>query len=301
MSPPESPELRLDPADVRIAPPRSPRLLPIVAGGLLGLAAVYGWVWWSQQPPQLVARRAPPPQVQPDARPAAPADTASQFPPPVADGAPPLQERDIPAALAQLLGRRGLVGFVQADDFPRRFVATLDNLARAHAPPSVWPVMPMPGRFTVADGPDGSQVIAPSNAQRYAPFVSFVASVDSAAAVQLYARMYPVLQQAYRQLGNGDPHLNYRLVKVIDHLLATPEPQGPVQVHLTEVKGPIESTRPWVRYEYVDDELENLSAGQKMLLRVGPANERKLKQKLAELRRELVGTQPQAQTQAAVR
>lgn len=301
MSETESPELRLDPADVRIAPPRSPRLLPIVAGGLLGLAAVYGWVWWSQQPPQVVAQRAALPQPQPDARPTSPADTASQFPPPVADSAPPLQEREIPAALAQLLGRRGFVTHVQADDFPRRFVATLDNLARPHAPPSMWPVLPMPGRFAVADGPDGNQVIAASNAQRYAPFVAFVSSVDSAAAVQLYARMYPVLQLAYRQLGNGDPHLNYRLVKVIDHLLATPEPQGPLQVHLTEVKGPIESMRPWVRYEYADSALENLSAGQKMLLRVGPANERKLKQKLAELRQELVGQQPRTQTQAAVR
>jgi hypothetical protein len=153
-------------------------------------------------------------------------------------------------------------------------------------------VMPMQGRFTVADGPGEGQVIAPANAQRYAPFVAFVASVDSAAAVRLYARMYPVLQQAYRQLGLNDPHLNFRLVKVIDHLLATPEPSGPLQVQLTEVKGPVPSTRPWVRYEYVDPGLESLSAGQKAMLRVGLANERKLKQKLAELRRELVGLQP---------
>lgn len=284
--------MRLDPADVRTAPPRSPRLLPILAGAVLGLAGVGAWVWWSQQPAQPVARA---PARAPDAQPSsAPADTASQFPAPVAEGAPPLQEREIPAALAQLLGRSGFATYIQADDFPRRFVATLDNLARDHAPPSVWPVMPMPGRFTVVDGPGGSQVIAPSNAQRYAPFVAFVTSVDSAAAVQLYARMYPLLQQAYRKLGLNDPHLNYRVVKVIDHLLATPEPSGPLQVQLTEVKGPVPSTRPWVRYEYVDPELESLSAGQKAMLRVGPANERKLKLKLAELRSELVGPQPGA-------
>jgi hypothetical protein len=294
MSHPETSELRLDAADVRIAPPRSPRLLPIVAGALLGLAAVCGWVWWSQPPPQAVARTAALPKAPPHAEvPGAPEDTASRFPLPVAD-AKPLQEREIPGALAQLLGRRGVLSFVQADEFPRRFVATLDNLARPHAPPSVWPVMTTPGRFTVADAAGEGQVIAPANAQRYAPFVAFVAAIDSAAAVRLYARMYPVLQQAYRQLGSGDPHLNYRLVKVIDHLLETPEPQGPVQVQLTEVKGPIESMRPWVRYEYVDPRLESLSAGQKMLLRMGPANERKLKQKLAELRGELVGPQPGA-------
>jgi hypothetical protein len=293
---PESSELRLDPADVRVAPPRSPRLFPIIAGGLVGLAAVYGWVWWSQQPAQVVASIAPLPKAAPTAPASAAApESASEFPPPVVEGAPPVKERDIAAALTQLLGRHAMLAYVQADDFPRRLVATVDNLARPHAPPSVWPVLPMPGRFTVVDGPDGNPVVSASNAQRYVPFVSFLASVPTAAAVELYARMYPVLQQAYRQLGNGDPHLNYRLVKVIDHLLATPEPQGPLQVQLTEVKGPIESTRPWVRYEYVDAELEELSAGQKMLLRVGPANERKLKQKLAEVRAALVGQQQDVQ------
>jgi hypothetical protein len=69
MSQPESSELRLDPADVRVPPPRSPRLVPIIAGGLVGLAAVYGWVWWSQQPPQVVAKVAPLPKPVPDARP----------------------------------------------------------------------------------------------------------------------------------------------------------------------------------------------------------------------------------------
>jgi hypothetical protein len=46
----------------------------------------------------------------------------------------------------------------------------------------------------------------------------------------------------------------------------------------------VPSTRPWVRYEYVDPELESLSAGQKMLVRVGLDHERALKKKLRELR-----------------
>jgi hypothetical protein len=50
----------------------------------------------------------------------------------------------------------------------------------------------------------------------------------------------------------------------------------------------VASTRPWVRYQYVDPQLESLAAGQKILLRMGPDNERRLKQKLRELRRELM-------------
>lgn len=58
-----------------------------------------------------------------------------------------------------------------------------------------------------------------------------------------------------------------------------------------EVKGPVPSTRPWVRYEFADPELQNLSAGQKILIRMGPAHERRLKQKLGELRANLVRSQ----------
>jgi hypothetical protein len=46
-----------------------------------------------------------------------------------------------------------------------------------------------------------------------------------------------------------------------------------------------------VRYEYVDPAYERLSAGQKILLRVGPAQERQLKQKLREVRETLVRSQ----------
>lgn len=291
MSNPDSSELRLDTADLRVAPPRRPRVLPILAGIVLGLAAVGGWVWWSQQSAPVVAT-APVPD-QPPPAPAPEAETAIQYPVTTPDGSP-LQAREIQPALAQLLGSAAVARFLQPDDFPRRFAATLDNLGRSHAPVLLWPVAPIPGRFTVADGPGGNQVIAAANAQRYAPFVAFATSIDSAAAVQLYARMYPLLQEAYRQLGFGERYLNDRVVKVIALLLATPEPAGPVQVRLTEVKGPIASTRPWVRYEFVDPAFERLSAGQKMLLRMGPENERRLKRKLAELREYLVRAQPSA-------
>jgi hypothetical protein len=71
---------------------------------------------------------------------------------------------------------------------------------------------------------------------------------------------------------------------VIDLLLATPEPEGPVAVELTEVKGPDAPTRPWLLYEFTDPSLRHLSSGQKILLRVGVAHERRLKAKLVELR-----------------
>lgn len=280
------PQIQLDPKERRPAPPRRRRLLPIVAGVLLGLGVIAGWLWWSGQAAPVVATAPPPAAPAPAVQEPTPAP-AVLHPVRAPDEAALLQEQDLPAELTHVFGSQ-TSEFLLLEDFPRRFVATLDNLGRQHAPPSAWPVHPMGGRFTVEEQPDGSHVIAADNARRYARFVAFASAVDTEGAVRLYARMYPVLETAWRQLGMGDRYLNDRVVAVIDQLLATPEPTQPPQVRLTEVKGPIPSTRPWVRYEFVDPELEALSAGQKVLIRVGPGHARRLKQKLAALRQQLV-------------
>jgi hypothetical protein len=53
------------------------------------------------------------------------------------------------------------------------------------------------------------------------------------------------------------------------------------------VHGPVELVRPKVMYQFANPELEELSAGQKVLIRIGPQNAAAIKAKLHELRREL--------------
>ena len=61
---------------------------------------------------------------------------------------------------------------------------------------------------------------------------------------------------------------------MIDHLLATPD-----------VPAPIALVQPKVLYEYADPELEQRSAGQKILMRMGTVNEARVKAKLRDIRR----------------
>ena len=72
-----------------------------------------------------------------------------------------------------------------------------------------------------------------------------------------------------------------RVVEVIDHLLATPE-----------IEEPLRLIQPRVLYEFADPKLQKLSGGQKILLRMGPANLRKLKAKLRAIRDGLVAMKP---------
>jgi len=189
-------------------------------------------------------------------------------------------------ALVDLIGSKNVAGFLQFDGIVRRFVATVDNLARERAPASAWPVQPTKQRF-ITEGKGERQTIAANNAARYNAIVLFAESVDPGKAAKAYARLYPLFQQAYEELGYPGRYFNDRLIAVIDHLLQAPEPQGPVQVRLVEVKGDVPSQRPWVRYEYVDPKLESLSSGQKIMVRMGPENERRVKASLLGFRQQI--------------
>ena len=129
-----------------------------------------------------------------------------------------------------------------------------------------------------------AQTSAANNSQRYQPLVQMIEAVDTAQAVALYRRLYPLFQQAYEELGYPGRYFNDRLVAVLHHLLQTPEPQSPIAVQLTPVRTDVPNTRPWVRYEFADPKLEALSSGQKILLRMGSDNRVRAKALLRDLR-----------------
>lgn len=289
-------------------PPKSP--LPIVLAVAAVAVAVAAWFLWPRSVPQIGLP--PPPTAQ---APEAPASTPAPAPaPPAAASAPsvqypieaapataaempeplpPLGQSDdrLQRALVALLGRNPVLTWLQTDGFVGRFVATVDNLGRAHVPPRLWPVNPIPGRFSVSGGGDDAR-LSLDNARRYENFVVFASSVDAARAASLYKAMYPLFQEAYEQLGYPGQHFNDRLVAVIDLLLATPQPPEPPRVVLTQVKGPVPTTQPWSRYEFADATLEARPAGQKILLRLNPSQQQRLRAQLVAFRAQIAAANP---------
>ena len=191
---------------------------------------------------------------------------------------PPLNESDQPMqnALEGLIGKESVARFINPKDLVRRAVVSIDNLPNEKVAERLRPVRPTGDRFAVA-GSEEAPVLDPSNYERYQPLVQLIRSSDTKSLMATYVRYYPLFQDAYESLGHPPEYFNDRLIEVIDHLLATPDIQGPIAL-----------TQPNVLYEYADPALESRSAGQKALIRMGSENASAVKDKLRELRAELI-------------
>jgi hypothetical protein len=191
---------------------------------------------------------------------------------------PPLDESDaeVLGGLTELFGRDAITQFVVPERIVRNAVVTIDNLPREKMALQQRPIQPTPGEF-IASGSEEAPVIAAENYARYAPFIAVVESIDAKTLVALYRGLQPLFQQAYEELGHPNAFFNTRLLEVIEHLLETPE-----------VAEPIALVRPSVYYRYADKNIEALSSGQKLLIRMGPANARIVKAKLREIQAELL-------------
>ncbi|RMX06915.1 DUF3014 domain-containing protein [Corticibacter populi] len=291
-------------------------VLLIVLAGLAG--------WWLWQHPQALSRltgaaqQGPAAELVPAATGTAPEDAAAteaspadflavepqepqnpiEVEPEQAVQLPPLEQSD--SAVAQTfsgwLGQDKTYAFIQNEQFIRRFVATVDNLPRERAPARLWPVNPTHPRFMVEGGSGSDMHIAAGNNARYQPVVQLVQSVDAAQAASYYKQYYPLFQQAYEDLGYPGQYFNDRLIAVIDHLLQAPEPIAP-NVRQVEIRGEAATTaeQPWQHYEFEDPKLQALSAGQKMLVRMGPDNAHVLKAQLRAFRSQIAAGNAPAQ------
>jgi hypothetical protein len=249
-------------------------LVGIVAVVAIGLGA---WYWYgahhrAPQPAPVAAAPAPAASAEPQIAHPLAADTEG------AAALPALNDSDqlVRDSLAGVLGHRPVEDFLVAQSIVRHIVVTVDNLPRRKVAVDLRPLKPTPGQ-TVTATQGEITTLSDANFARYAPLVKLVQTTDVKALALVYERLYPLFQQAYEDLGYPGKYFNDRLVEVIDHLLAAPEAVGPIRL-----------VQPRVMYEYADADLEGRSAGQKLLIRMGGANARAIKEKLRAFRAEIV-------------
>lgn len=254
-------------------------LIPVLlASGAAG-ALWYYWIAVNETAPQPVAAPRPAveePQVTLDPVHPLPDPEMGRVDRPTLVPLPPLHQSDdyFKLALSDLFGE-AIDEMLAESGMIERVVATVDNLPRSHVAERIRPVGRIAEAFVVDNqGGDDEFIISPVNYDRYDFLVKqLLAGADLEEVAEVYRRFYPLLQSAYVDLGYPEGYFNDRLVEVIDHLLATPDIEDPVRL-----------VRPHVLYEFADPELEALSSGQKLLLRMGSEHRSHVKERLREFR-----------------
>jgi hypothetical protein len=159
------------------------------------------------------------------------------------------------------------------EDLIRRFTTAVGNISEGESPRAALSFMAPPGAFQVVER-GGHTVIAPESFARYDTVARIITSLDTQTSARTYQTLRPLIDEAYKEISRPGQRFDQTLANAIQRMLDTPVPEGELEVVDT----------PGVNYAYAAPELEQLSAAQKHLLRMGPANARALQAKLRELR-----------------
>ena len=207
----------------------------------------------------------------PDGRDQPPAKEVTALPPKARPAVtvaplPSLNESDTPfrRALLALDTTELLTDLLVDEELIRKFVVVVDNMAEGRIPRK-HSIVQLPKTKFRATESNGSIWLDGFNFGRYDAYVTLLVALDNEKLTHLYQRYYPLMQQAYGELGYPRRSFHQRLLEALDELLDSPI-----------VPRAIALEQPSVMYKFVDPELEQLSDVHKQLLRLGPANAEKV-------------------------
>lgn len=227
---------------------------PIAIIALVLIAAILGGVWW-------YSRSTPPP-----ANSTPQAVNATEAPidkpaPPV--NLPPLDQMDafLRPLLSALSARPELAKWLATDGLLRQLAMAINQASAGDSPSRDFKVIAPASSFRVA-GRGDKRTILPASYTRYDGLVQTLTSIDAAAAARIYKTIRPRLNEEYQSLGNQGRNVDPALQQALDILLDTPLVKDPVPLIETGAAG----------WAFEDPELEELTATQKQLLRMGATN-----------------------------
>ncbi|GAB2873979.1 DUF3014 domain-containing protein [Microbulbifer echini] len=191
---------------------------------------------------------------------------------------PPLNESDKAAYddLESLAPDNALSRWLVTDEVIRKWVAAANSGSRGDLIHKHRPLKTIRGPIVVSGSSIEGYQLSPDNYRRYDQPVRLFALMNTDTAVGLYQYWYPRLAQAYSELGIRNKTFHQVVLEAIDKVLAAPE-----------VEGPIKLVRPSVYYKFADPKLEKLPGVQKLMIRMGPDNATRVKEKLKELKEKL--------------
>jgi hypothetical protein len=186
---------------------------------------------------------------------------------------PPLDASDsVVRTLVQALSESpAVMAWLPTNGLIRNFTVVVSNIAEGATPAKHLTSLRPASAFRVVER-GGDTYVDPRSYDRYTRIADAVASIDPAAAARLYGTLKPRIEEANRELGVQNASFDRTLTRAIVALLETPIVDSPPRL---KPKG--------IGYGYADDRLEQLTAAQRQLLRMGPRNERVIKARLREI------------------
>ncbi len=161
------------------------------------------------------------------------------------------------------------------ENIVRHFVVFVDNLAQGEVARKVSPLKAPNRAFTVSDITNKTY-LNPDSYHRYDLYANFIANLDEEQLSATYKELTPLLSEAFEELGYSEMTFNQRMDEAIDIMLDAPI-----------IEQPIELDGVSVNYQFVDPQLEALPNAQKLLVRMGPENTKKVKAALRKLKKNL--------------
>ncbi|RVU40498.1 DUF3014 domain-containing protein [Rheinheimera riviphila] len=180
---------------------------------------------------------------------------------------PALDESDmvVKQKLLALPWKAGLSSLFVSEEMVRRFVVQIDNIAQGRLVPEQAIFKGLTQDFKATQNGQQYQLDI-ANYQRYQRYLDLLESAPKAEVVALFNQLYPLLQQAYLELGYPEAQFRDRVQQAIQQLLAAPEiADGPMLA--------LDS----VQYTFADGEIEQLSMAHKQMVRLGLKNQQRLK------------------------
>lgn len=162
-------------------------------------------------------------------------------------------------------------GWLKNRDIIRRFAAVVDNIANGESPAPHLEFLVPTEKFKVIERGDNAY-LDPAAYERYNLVTAVFTSLQTKKLVEIYRQAKPLIKQAYKELGYPGKDFGETLFQAFSVILDTPVLEGDIRLE-----------EKVTAYAFADPGLENLSAAQKLLLRMGPGNIKKIQAKIKDI------------------
>jgi hypothetical protein len=182
---------------------------------------------------------------------------------------PPLSESDtyIRDALKNASSILEFQNWLKEKDIIRRFVAVVDNIVNGENPAANLNFLKPEKNFQIITHKQ-NLILDPNNYIRYDRTASIFDSLKIKTLLNLFYHIEPLLDETYQKMGYPGQYFRPALMRAIDIILDIPI-----------IKVPIFLQKKVITYSFENQEFENLSPAQKLILRLGPENIRKIQKK----------------------